>query len=100
SPCAAARAAPRHSPGPGTVANADAAPALRRIGRLNKLSGLTRLERNFMEYRQLGRSGLRVSTLTLGTMTFGGRGKFRADGATDVVAARPHLDPCLDAGGS
>jgi len=27
-----------------------------------------------MEYRQLGRSGLRISRLTLGTMTFGGRG--------------------------
>ena len=51
-----------------------------------------------MEYRQLGRSGLRVSTLTLGTMTFGGRGGFRAVGATDVVAARRHLDLCLDAG--
>ena len=51
-----------------------------------------------MEYRQLGRSGLRVSTLTLGTMTFGGRGGFRAVGATDVVAARHHLDLCLDAG--
>ena len=39
-----------------------------------------------MEYRQLGRSGLRVSALTLGTMTFGGRGGFRAVGATDVTA--------------
>ena len=29
-----------------------------------------------MEYRQLGRSGLKVSALTLGTMTFGGRGMF------------------------
>jgi hypothetical protein len=27
-----------------------------------------------MEYRQLGRSELRISKLTLGTMTFGGRG--------------------------
>ena len=42
-----------------------------------------------MEYRQLGRSGLRVSALTLGTMTFGGRGGFRAVGATDVTAAAP-----------
>jgi aryl-alcohol dehydrogenase-like predicted oxidoreductase len=30
-----------------------------------------------MEYRQLGGSGLRGSALTLGTMTFGGRGQFR-----------------------
>ena len=29
-----------------------------------------------MKYNQLGRSGLRVSALTLGTMTFGGTGKF------------------------
>lgn len=29
-----------------------------------------------MEYRQLGRSGLRISALTLGTMTFGGAGAF------------------------
>src|SRR5215469_1864647 len=51
-----------------------------------------------MEYRQLGRSGLRVSALTLGTMTFGGRGGFRAVGATDVDGARRQLDMCLDAG--
>lgn len=29
-----------------------------------------------MEYRTLGRSGLKVSTLTMGTMTFGGAGAF------------------------
>jgi aryl-alcohol dehydrogenase-like predicted oxidoreductase len=51
-----------------------------------------------MEYRQLGRSGLRVSALTLGTMTFGGRGGFRAVGATDVASARRQVDMCLDAG--
>jgi aryl-alcohol dehydrogenase-like predicted oxidoreductase len=51
-----------------------------------------------MEYRQLGRSGLRVSALTLGTMTFGGRGGFRAVGATDVDGARRQVDICLDAG--
>src|ERR1700761_579172 len=51
-----------------------------------------------MEYRQLGRSGLRVSTLTLGTMTFGGRGGFSAVGATDVQGARRQLDLALDAG--
>jgi hypothetical protein len=27
----------------------------------------------FMDYRQLGQSGLRISTLTLGTMMFGGQ---------------------------
>ena len=51
-----------------------------------------------MEYRQLGRSGLRVSALTLGTMTFGGRDGFRAVGATDVEGARRQVDLCLDAG--
>jgi aryl-alcohol dehydrogenase-like predicted oxidoreductase len=51
-----------------------------------------------MEYRQLGRSGLRVSALTLGTMTFGGRGGFSAVGATDVAGARRQVDMCLDAG--
>jgi hypothetical protein len=40
-----------------------------------------------MEYRQLGRSGLRISALTLGTMTSGGRGGFRAVGATDGLGA-------------
>src|SRR3954447_14945803 len=48
-----------------------------------------------MEYRQLGRSGLRVSALTMGTMTFG----TMADvGTTDVAGARRQLDMCLDAG--
>src|SRR3954464_5959771 len=51
-----------------------------------------------MEYRQLGRSGLRVSALTLGTMTFGGGGKFASVGSTDVDGARRQIDMCLDAG--
>jgi aryl-alcohol dehydrogenase-like predicted oxidoreductase len=51
-----------------------------------------------MEYRQLGRSGLRVSVLTLGTMTFGGRGGFGAVGDTDLAGARRQVDMCLDAG--
>jgi aryl-alcohol dehydrogenase-like predicted oxidoreductase len=51
-----------------------------------------------MEYRQLGRSGLRVSCLTLGTMTFGGRGQFRSVGETDVDGARRQIDMALDAG--
>ncbi len=51
-----------------------------------------------MEYRQLGNSGLRVSTLTLGTMTFGGRGGFSVIGSTDAAAARRQVDLCLDAG--
>ena len=51
-----------------------------------------------MEYRQLGRSGLRVSALTLGTMTFGGRGGFASVGSTDVDQARRQVDMCLEAG--
>jgi aryl-alcohol dehydrogenase-like predicted oxidoreductase len=51
-----------------------------------------------MEYRQLGNSGLRVSALTLGTMTFGGRGNFANVGSTDVAAATRQIDLCLDRG--
>jgi len=51
-----------------------------------------------MEYRTLGQSGLRVSVLTMGTMTFGGRGGFAQVGSTDVDQARRQVDMCLDAG--
>jgi aryl-alcohol dehydrogenase-like predicted oxidoreductase len=51
-----------------------------------------------MEYRALGRSGLRLSVLTMGTMTFGGRGGFANVGTTDVDQARRQVDMCLDAG--
>lgn len=51
-----------------------------------------------MEYRTLGRSGLKISTLTMGTMTFGGGGKFSAVGKTDLTEARRQIDLCLDAG--
>ena len=52
-----------------------------------------------MEYRQLGRSGLRVPALTLGTATFGGGNEFfRAWGDTDAAGAARLVDVCLDAG--
>ena len=51
-----------------------------------------------MEYRALGQSGLRVSVLTMGTMTFGGRGAFASVGSTDVAQASRQVDMCLDAG--
>jgi aryl-alcohol dehydrogenase-like predicted oxidoreductase len=51
-----------------------------------------------MEYRQLGRSGLRVSVLTLGTMTFGGTGFAAAVGSTDVAGARRQIQMAVDAG--
>ena len=51
-----------------------------------------------MEYRALGKSGLRVSVLTMGTMTFGGRGNFADVGATGTDEARRQVDECLAAG--
>jgi aryl-alcohol dehydrogenase-like predicted oxidoreductase len=51
-----------------------------------------------MEQRQLGASGLRVSALTLGTMTFGGKGNFANVGDTGVEDARRQIDLCLESG--
>jgi aryl-alcohol dehydrogenase-like predicted oxidoreductase len=51
-----------------------------------------------MEYRQLGSSGLRVSVLSMGTMTFGGRGVFGNVGSTGAEEARRQVDQALDAG--
>jgi aryl-alcohol dehydrogenase-like predicted oxidoreductase len=51
-----------------------------------------------MEYRQLGQSGLRVSVLSLGTMTFGGRSFFSKAGSTVLEGARRQIDLCLEAG--
>ncbi len=51
-----------------------------------------------MEYRTLGAGGLRVSVLTMGTMTFGGRGGFSQVGTTGIDEARQQVDMCLDAG--
>jgi aryl-alcohol dehydrogenase-like predicted oxidoreductase len=51
-----------------------------------------------MEYRRLGRSGLRFSELVLGTMGFGGGGQFRNVGSIDVEGARRQIDMALDAG--
>ena len=48
-----------------------------------------------MEYRYLGRSGLKISAMTMGTMTFGGKVKF---GDTPLKDAQRQIDMCLDAG--
>ncbi|HEX3576876.1 MAG TPA: aldo/keto reductase [Rhodopila sp.] len=51
-----------------------------------------------MEYRLLGQSGLKVSVITLGTMTMGGSGNFAKVGNVGLEEARRQIDLCLDAG--
>lgn len=52
-----------------------------------------------MDYRHLGRSGLRVSALSFGAATFGGGNEFFAAwGNTGVEEARRLVDLCIDAG--
>ncbi len=52
-----------------------------------------------MEYRYLGRSGLKVPALSFGAGTFGGTGPlFGAWGTTDGAEARRLIDICLEAG--
>jgi aryl-alcohol dehydrogenase-like predicted oxidoreductase len=52
-----------------------------------------------MEYRQLGRSGLKVPLLSFGTGTFGGTtDKFKGFGTVGVAEATRLVDVCLEAG--
>lgn len=52
-----------------------------------------------MEYRNLGKSGLRVPILSFGTGTFGGTNEFFGRwGKTDVKEASRLIDICLDRG--
>jgi aryl-alcohol dehydrogenase-like predicted oxidoreductase len=51
-----------------------------------------------MEYRQLGRCGLMVPALTLGTGTFGGTQMFKEWGDTDTKEATRLVDVCIEAG--
>ncbi|RFB76559.1 aldo/keto reductase [Methylovirgula sp. 4M-Z18] len=51
-----------------------------------------------MKYRTLGRTGLKVSVLSMGTFTFGGEGMFSAAGNHGVEEAHKLVGICLDAG--
>jgi len=51
-----------------------------------------------MQYRQLGRTGLRVSAFTLGTMGFGGTGWATPVGTIDVDGAREEIAIAGEAG--
>ncbi|MDF2901834.1 MAG: aldo/keto reductase, partial [Phenylobacterium sp.] len=52
-----------------------------------------------MEYRNLGKSGLKVPALSFGAGTFGGQGPlFSAWGDTDTAQARRLIEICLEAG--
>ena len=87
------RARPRALPTPRTVPAVDAGDRSR-----GAISQATRRGEHALNYRRLGNSGLRVSELSLGTMTFGGTGDFAKVGATDLDGARRQIDMCLDAG--
>jgi aryl-alcohol dehydrogenase-like predicted oxidoreductase len=52
-----------------------------------------------MEFRQLGKSGLKVPVLCFGTATFGGTTEFfKAWGETDVAEATRLINICMEAG--
>ena len=51
-----------------------------------------------MRMRWLGKTGLQVSALCLGTATFGGRGKFKFSGELDQKGAAQIVDMAFDAG--
>jgi aryl-alcohol dehydrogenase-like predicted oxidoreductase len=51
-----------------------------------------------MNYRNLGRSGLKVSEICLGTMTFGSEGRFKDYGSTDINESKNLVDYAIDKG--
>jgi aryl-alcohol dehydrogenase-like predicted oxidoreductase len=51
-----------------------------------------------MDYRQLGRSGLKVPVLSFGTAGFGGKGAFHGFGTSDIAEATRLVSICLEAG--
>src|SRR3981081_3916566 len=61
--------------------------------------GRARCEReNSMRYRTLGRTGLYISELCLGTMTFGGKGFWEAIGKLGAKEVEGIVGAALDAG--
>jgi aryl-alcohol dehydrogenase-like predicted oxidoreductase len=62
------------------------------------VSAAMRREGDDMQYRQLGRTGLRVSAFTLGTMGFGGTGWATPVGKIDVDGAREEIAIARDFG--
>jgi len=64
---------------------------MRRYRLRNRIGG------DAMEYRLLGRSGLKVSVLSMGTLTFG-RNKSGPVGSVGLKEAKRQIDLCLDAG--
>lgn len=51
-----------------------------------------------MQYRMLGRSGLKVSAISMGTFSFGGVGGFAKVATQGVEDARWLIDSCIDLG--
>ena len=51
-----------------------------------------------MQYRTLGKTGLKVSPLTMGTFTFGGRGAFGRTASQGLDEARLLVDRCIERG--
>ena len=51
-----------------------------------------------MKYRTLGRTGLKVSEITMGTFSFGGKGPFGMVANQGVAEARKLVDLCIDNG--
>lgn len=51
-----------------------------------------------MKYRTLGRSGLKISAISMGTFSFGGAGDFAMVASQGVKDARRLVDVCIDGG--
>jgi hypothetical protein len=84
-------------------------PAVRAIGRwpmplISTLFSVADLclhqgKENLMEYRTLGKSGLKVPVLSFGAGTFGGSGPLFSNWSnSDAAEARRLIDICLEAG--